>query len=212
MKQTYLSNLLTFIHFLNQHPVSYARERKVYPISRLLGLIWSVTEKFDQFCHAIETLLIERCYNDEIVQMQILKARGAPSDCLFERVSTWTSETKLTLNITYYLVFTNVRIILQEPKSLLISDKKQKNIFLKVLIVEVRNSKNLKDYLVRATLPKVTMLGVLNNIWRVLVKFLIVKAATFIILFFVNNYLYLLFILIATIIFLTTTVSLQLFT
>lgn len=108
--------------------------------------------------------------------MEMLKARGAPSDSLLERVSTWTSETKLTLNITYYLVFTNVRIILQEPQSLLISDKKQKNIFLKVLIVEVRNSKNLKDYLVRATLPKATMLGVLNNIWRVLVKFLIVKA------------------------------------
>ena len=47
-------------------------------------------------------------------------------------------------------------------------NKKQKNIFPKILIVGFRYCKNIKDYLVRVTLSKLTKFNVLKNMWMVL--------------------------------------------
>ena len=66
---------------------------------------------------------MEMRYSKRMVSTQILKAReesrGNPLEC----VNTRTSESKLTLNITYYPAFQNVRSILQEIQILLVSDK-----------------------------------------------------------------------------------------
>ena len=66
---------------------------------------------------------------------------------------------KLTLNITYYSVFQNVRNILQELHILLTPDKEYKKVFQDNSVIEFRNGKSLKDYLVRAKLPNVEITG-----------------------------------------------------
>ena len=70
------------------------------------------------------------------------------------REKTETFEPKLTFNITYYPVFQNIRNILQELHLLLAPDKKHKKVFPDVRVAGFRNGKSLKDYLVRAALPK----------------------------------------------------------
>ena len=94
-----------------------------------------------------------------MVRMQILKARGESRDRLLERGNTRISENKLTFNITYYLAFQNVRSILEEIQLLLAPDKEHKKVFPEVLILRFRNDKSLKDYLVRAALPKMGNAG-----------------------------------------------------
>ena len=67
---------------------------------------------------------------------------------------TKTLESKLTFNITYYPVFQNIRNILQELHLLLALDKEHKKVFPDAPFVGCRNGKSLKDYLVRAALPR----------------------------------------------------------
>ena len=66
---------------------------------------------------------------------------------------------KLTLNITYYSVFQNVRNILQELHILLTPDKEHKKVFQNILVLGFRNGKSLKDHLARAKLPNVEITG-----------------------------------------------------
>ena len=94
-----------------------------------------------------------------MVRTQILKARGVSRNSLLERGNTRTSESKLTFNITYYPAFQNVRSILQELQILLAPDKEHKKVFSEVPIVGLRNGKSLKDYVVRAALPKLDNAG-----------------------------------------------------
>ena len=65
------------------------------------------------------------------------------------------SEQKLTLNITYYPAFENVRTIMEELHILLTPDKEQEKVHLNVLIILFWNGKILKRFLVRVTLPKI---------------------------------------------------------
>ena len=64
------------------------------------------------------------------------------------------SEKKLTFSITYYPVFRNVRSIMEELHILLTPNKEHKKVFPDVPVVGFRNGKSLKNYLVRAKLPK----------------------------------------------------------
>ena len=66
---------------------------------------------------------------------------------------------KLTFNITYYSAFQNVRSILQELQILLAHHKEHKNVFSEVPAVGFGNGKSLKDYLLRAALPKMDNAG-----------------------------------------------------
>ena len=109
---------------------------------------------------------MKRGYNERMVRMQILKARGESRDGLLERGNTRTSETKLTFNITYYQAFQNVRNILQELQILLAPDKGHKKVFPEVPIVRFRNDKSLKGYLVRAVLPKMDNGGGSEPCWK----------------------------------------------
>ena len=75
--------------------------------------------------------------------------------------------------MTYYSALQNFRGILEKFQILLASDKEQK-LFPKVLIVGFRNGKNVEDCLMRAALPKMTMLEVLNHVGMVLVTCVII--------------------------------------
>ena len=59
---------------------------------------------------------------------------------------------KLTFNITYYLLFQDVRNILQELHILLTPDQEHKTVFQDIAVVRFRNGKSLKDPLVKAKL------------------------------------------------------------
>ena len=64
-------------------------------------------------------------------------------------------QNKLALNITYHPDFQNVRNILQELHILLTPDKEYKKVFQNTPIAGFRNTKNLKDDLVKVKLPNV---------------------------------------------------------
>ena len=102
---------------------------------------------------------MERRYNGKIIRKQISRAREHSRKDLLEREKPETSEPELTFNITYYPVFQNIRNILQELHLLLAPDKEHKRVFPNVPIVRFRNGSSLKDYLVRAVLPRTDKTG-----------------------------------------------------
>ena len=102
---------------------------------------------------------MERGYSERLVRTQRLKAWGESRDSYLERGNTRTSESKLTFNITYNPVFQNVRSILQELQIMLAPDKEHEKVFTEVPIVGFWSGKSIKDYLVRAALPKIDNVG-----------------------------------------------------
>ena len=134
--------------------------KKGIPYSQALRLnrICSDNESFDKRCNDLEGWLMERGYNGKMIRQQILRTREHSRKDLLEKEKTETSEPKLTFNITYYPVFQNIRSTLQEHLSLA-PDKEHKKVFPDVPVVGFRNGKSLKDYLVRATLPKANETG-----------------------------------------------------
>ena len=102
---------------------------------------------------------MERGYNEKMIRKQILSAREHSRNDLLEKEKQQSSERKLTFNITYYPVFRNVRGIMEELHILLTPNKEHKKVYPDVLIVAFRDGKSLKDYLVRAKLPKLDESG-----------------------------------------------------
>ena len=135
--------------------------KKGIPYSQALRLnrICSDNESFNKRCNDLEGWLMERGYNGKMIRKQILRAREHSRKDLLEREKTETSEPNLTFNITYYPVFQKIRNALQELHLLLAPDKEHKKVFPNVAVVGFRSGKSLKDYLVRATLPKANETG-----------------------------------------------------
>ena len=100
-----------------------------------------------------------RGYNEKMIRKQILSAREHSRNDLLEKEKQQMSERKLTFNITYYPAFQNVRSIMEELHILLTPNKEHKKVFPDVPVVGFRNGKSLKDYLVRAKLPKLDESG-----------------------------------------------------
>ena len=73
---------------------------------------------------------------------------------LLEKEKLRTSERKLTFNITYYPAFRNVGSIIEELHKLLTPNKEHKKVFPDASVVGFCNGRTLKDYLIRAKLPK----------------------------------------------------------
>ena len=94
-----------------------------------------------------------------MIRKRILSAREHSRNDLLEKEKQQLSERKLAFNITYYPVFRNVRGIMEELHILLTPNKEHKKVFPDVPVVGFRNGKSLKDYLVRAKLPKLDESG-----------------------------------------------------
>ena len=97
---------------------------------------------------------MQRGYNGKMIRKQILGAWEHSRNDLLEREKAKTSEAILTFNITHYPVFQNIRNILQVAP-----DEAHKKVFPDVPVVGFCNGKSLKDYLVRAALPKTNKTG-----------------------------------------------------
>ena len=98
---------------------------------------------------------MERGYNEKMIRNQILRAREDSINDHLEREEQQISEQKLTFNITYYPTFQNVRAIMEELHILLTPNKEHKKVFLNLPVIGCRNGKSLKDFLVRAEVPKI---------------------------------------------------------
>ena len=106
------------------------------------------------FCNNLERWPVERSYNEKMIRKQLLSAREYSKNDLLEKEKQQMSEKKLTFNMIYYPAFQIVRSIMQELHILLTPHKENKNVFPDVPVIGFRNSRSLKDYLVRAKLSK----------------------------------------------------------
>ena len=119
--------------------------------------------------------MMERGYSEKLVRTQILKAKGESRVSLLERGNTRTSKRKLIFNITYCPAFQNVRRMhIVRTSNFAPPDKEHKMIFTEVSIVGFRNSKSIKDYLVRAAFPRIDNTEGLKHVRRLLVKCVII--------------------------------------
>ena len=94
-----------------------------------------------------------------MVRKQISRACEHSRESLLKKVKSESDQKILTLNITYYPVFQNVRNILQELHILLTPDQEHKKVFQDTPVVGFRNGKSLKDHFDRAESPNVEIAG-----------------------------------------------------
>ena len=131
------------IHCINSIPYSQALR---------LNRICSETRFFDIRCNELESWLIDRGYNANLVRKKVLEARRQKrSDLLNKEKGDKTS--KLVLNITYHPHFKNLSTLLRKLHIILSCDNAHKNVFADIPIVGFRKGKSLKDLLVRARVP-----------------------------------------------------------
>ena len=94
-----------------------------------------------------------------MVRKQVLRAREHSRESLLKKVKSESNQNRLTINITYYPVFQNVRNILQELHILLTPDKEPKKVFQDIPVAGFLNGKSLKYHLVRVKLLNVEITG-----------------------------------------------------
>ena len=73
--------------------------------------------------------LRKKGYSEKLVREQVEGACEHSRESLLEKVKSGSDQNKLTIIITYYPVFQNVRNILQELHTLLTQDKENKKVF-----------------------------------------------------------------------------------
>ena len=103
--------------------------KKGIPYSQTLRLNRSSSDNinFDKRYNKLESWLFEKGYSEKMVRKQVLWAWEHSRESLLEKLKSEPDQKTLTFNITYYLVFQNVRNILQELNILLIPDQEYKN-------------------------------------------------------------------------------------
>ena len=69
---------------------------------------------FDIHCNNFKKWLGERGYSERLVRKEILKARSQPRETLFTKEKMSRNDGRVTCTITYYTVFKNIRIVLEE--------------------------------------------------------------------------------------------------
>ena len=101
---------------------------------------------------------MERGFGGRMVRTQIFKARCESRDSLLQQGNTRTSKIKLTFNITIQR-FRMLETYCRNFHIFLAPDKEHKHVFPAVPILGFWNGKSLREYLVRAVLPK------MGNAW-----------------------------------------------
>ena len=115
----YLYNLRTRTNIYNLlHVTLTLSERYSLQSGSLkISYIFSDNFSFDKRCNELEAWLIKRGYSENMIRKKVLRARSYPWEELLEKEPR--EQTKLTQNITYYLVFQNVKEILKDLHNLL---------------------------------------------------------------------------------------------
>ena len=107
----------------------------------------------------MERFLLERGYSSKLVPKEILRARQIPRNGLLDKKKSQRNDSKLTFNVTYYLVVRHLKSQLKDLHVILACDEAHKKVFLEVPIIGLKNNKNLKSHLVRAALPDINEVG-----------------------------------------------------
>ena len=96
-----------------------------------------------------------------MVKEQILQVHEHSRERLLENVKSVSNQKKLTFNhlISYYLVYQNVKNILQELHILLTSDKEHKKLFQDIPGVGFHDSESQKDHLFKKKSLNVEITG-----------------------------------------------------
>ena len=144
-----------YLHWTSCHPY-YCKKSIPYSQTLRLGRICSDRGKFDKRCKDLENWLCERGYNRAMVKDQITSARRFSRDELLNKAK-GSKPYRVSLNITYHPVLRETRNILENVHLLLTPDGKHRDVFQEIPLVGFRNAKSLKDFLVRAKLPKETV-------------------------------------------------------
>ena len=134
--------------------------KRAIPYSQALRLnrICSDISFLDHRCNQLESWLKQRGYNDKLVRDQIVKARKLKRDDLLDREKPATDQ-KLTLNITYHPAYAKLKETLHHIHLLLAPNEEHRKVFPLPPIVGFKRGKSLKDFLVRAKLPKERVVG-----------------------------------------------------
>ena len=97
-----------FLDLTSCHPYHC---KKGIPYSQTLRLnrISSDNSNFDKRCNELESSLFEKGYSEKMVRKQVLRACEHSRESLLEKVKSEFDKKKLTLNITYYPVFSKCK-------------------------------------------------------------------------------------------------------
>ena len=130
-------------------PIILKREFLIVKRSTLIG-----------FARILDLLIGDvMTWKEKKVRKQVLRRRAICRDDLLNREKTLQEKTQVTFNLTYYPVFKDVRKIHKELHLLLTPDQVHKRVFAEVPIIRYKNTKSLKDHLVRTVLPQLDREG-----------------------------------------------------
>ena len=140
------------------HPL-YCKKGILYSQALRLNRICSNNEFFDKRCNDLEKYLLEKGCSEKMARKEILRARALPRDALLEKVNNQEKQNKITFNVTYHLVFRDVRKILEELHVILASDDGHKKVFPDVPVIGFKIIKNFEARLVKSQLPDLDEVG-----------------------------------------------------
>ena len=131
--------------------------KKSIPYSQTLRLnrICSEQSFFDKRCNELEKWLMARGYSAKLVREQVLKGRKFSRNELLDREKREKDKTPITFNVTYHPAFSKMKSILSDIHLLLTPDSEHRKVFEDIPLVGFKNGKSLKNYLVRAKVPKI---------------------------------------------------------
>ena len=150
-------SLQTVISIYNLARATLSIVKNGIPYSQTLRLnrICSETNSFDKRCNDLERFLFERGYSSKLMRKEIFRVRKIPTNELLDMEKNQGNDSKLTFNVTYYSAFKHLKSQLKEPHVILTCDEDHNKVFPEVQIIGLKNNKNLKSHLVRATLPDI---------------------------------------------------------
>ena len=145
-----------FLHWTSCHP-KHTKRSLPYGLAFRLNRICSTPENLQLRVSELTGFLRDRGYSSRLVTTQISKALSIPrSDALKPTGGSESSLDRVPLVVTYHPSLPAISKIIQRHLSILHSSTKCRAAIPNPPIVAYRRSANLKDVLVRSTLPQLT--------------------------------------------------------
>ena len=139
--------IVTNIFILPRVTLTICKKSILYSQALCLYRICSKNNFFDIHCNNLEKWLSERGYSEKLVCKEILKARSQSRETLLDKEKRSRNDDRVTFNITYYPVFKNIRILLEELHIFLAPDEQNRKVFTDIPRIGFKNGKSLKDHL-----------------------------------------------------------------
>ena len=123
-----------------------------------LKRIISNEDKFESRCTDLKNWLVKRGFEEKMVADQISKAKSQDRDTLLRQEKKKGEQVGPLISLRYHPILSaNVHKILKNLQPILMSNDDLKTVFQNPPKVVYRRAKNLKDHLVRAKLPNISV-------------------------------------------------------